>query len=183
MLDLSGKTPAEARAALEAAGFVVVSGEENVDDLCGEGEDHAMTRQGGICKQTPMAGTAIDAGAVRLRYTIEHDAYEHGGDGGANPWRRMPDVTGKPLSEADRVLASAQLGLARHFELVDAGDACAAEVVCEQYPRARERMFVKRPGRLYVGSARAAPPPSAAATPPQPPAAASQPTAKPDTYF
>ena len=186
MPDLTGKTPAQALELLRAAGIVVASADENVDDLCGEGPNHEMTPQGASCKQVPMPGADANANGVRLRYTMEHDAYEYGGVGGPSPWRRMPDVTGKPLAEATTILARAQLPVAEHFEVIEVrDDACAAATVCEQSPLPRIRKALARRGRLYVGAARA---PSTVDAPSQtpassPPAAATQPSASPDTYF
>lgn len=185
MPDLTGKTPAQAIELLRAAGIVVASADENVDDLCGEGPNHEMTPQGAICKQVPMPGADANANGVRLRYTMEHDAYEYGGVGGPSPWRRMPDVTGKPLAEATAILARAQLPVAEHFEVIEMrDDACAAATVCEQSPLPRIRKALARRGRLYVGAARAPATADGPAPPPaSPPASATQPTATPDTFF
>lgn len=185
MPDLTGKTPTQAIELLRAAGIVVASADENVDDLCGEGPNHEMTPQGAICKQVPMPGADANANGVRLRYTMEHDAYEYGGVGGPSPWRRMPDVTGKSLAEAQAILTRAQLPIAEHFEVIEVrDDACATATICEQSPLPRIRKALARRGRLYVGAARA---PSTADAPPaspaSPPASATQPTATPDTFF
>ena len=107
MPDVRGKTPAEAEAMLRSAGFTVKDSTEQVDDLCGEGEDHAMAKQGTICKQRPEVGATTYGGTVRLAYTIEHDAWDGGGTG-QGAWRRVPDVVGKPLDVARTLLARAR---------------------------------------------------------------------------
>ncbi len=185
MPDLTGKTVAEADALLREQGFTIVAAEEQKDDLCGETEDHVMVAQGTICKQRPMPGAQTAARSLRLTYTIEHERYE-GGDQ-PTPWRRMPDLVGKPLDVARTLLARNQLSLDQHFELRDSTD-CAAETVCSTSPPALSRKMLRTRGVLHVGVARPAPPPTdtdapptptpGPGTPPPPP-----PPAKPDTYF
>lgn len=185
MPDVRGKTPAEAEALLRSAGFTVASTTEQTEDLCGEGEDHQMARQGTICKQRPEAGATTYGGTVRLTYTLEHDAWE-GGSNGPGEWRRVPDVVGKPLDVARTLLARAQLPIETSFEVIEVVEpGCAARTICKISPGPKQRKQVRMQGRLYVGLPQpvAAPPPTVDPTDPTPPATTPPPAAKPDTYF
>ena len=180
MPNLFGRTPAEAATLLRQAGFVVVSAEERDGD-CGEGGDHVMAPKGAICAQSPVADIDTDPREVRLKYTLERDAFDHGGVGDA-AWRRMPGLVGMSLPDAQAALARAQLPADRYFDVVD-NDRCRPGIVCEQSPAPKDRMRLAGRGRLVVGAASpAGPPPSAQPTPPAQPAPAPQPTT-PDTYF
>lgn len=182
MPDLFGRTPVEAAALLRQAGFVVVSAEERSGD-CGEGADHVMAPQGAICTQSPAADIDTDPREVRLKYTLERDAFDHGGVGD-RAWRRMPGVVGMSLPDARAALARAQLPVDQFFDVVATSDGrCRAGVVCEQSPGPKDRMRLAAQGRLVVGAATAgAPPPAGPPAQPAQPAPASQP-ATPDTYF
>lgn len=182
MPNLFGRTPAEAATLLRQAGFVVVSAEERDGD-CGEGGDHVMAPKGAICAQSPVADIDTDPREVRLKYTLERDAFDHGGVGDA-AWRRMPGLVGMSLPDAQAALARAQLPADRYFDVVVAdNERCRPGIVCEQSPAPKDRMRLAGRGRLVVGAASPeGPPPSAQPTPPAQPAPAPQPTT-PDTYF
>lgn len=171
--DLTGKTAAEADAALRAAGFTF--DRVAIDDhLCSVADETKMAPQDTVCEQRPPAGSESGPRLIAPTVTIEHDTYEHGGVGGPSEWRRMPDLVGKPLDVARTVLARANLPLADHFELVEiAADDCQPEQVCTTEPAASTRKVLARKGRLYVGKARA---------PATQPAQPTTPTTG-DTYF
>lgn len=181
MPNLFGRTPSEAATLLKNAGFVVVSAEERTDDECSEGADHAMAPQGAICDQSPPPEIDTDPREVRLKYTLEHDAFDHGGTGDA-AWRRMPAVVGMSLADARAALTRAKLPADQFFDIVDArdDDRCRPGVVCEQSPAPKDRMRLASHGRLVVG---ASTPGTPAAPAPGQPAPASQPSSTPDTYF
>ena len=156
--DLTGKTAAEAEAALRAAGFTFQRLELD-DHQCSVADDTKMVPKDTVCAQRPAAGAETGPRLSSPTVTIERDSYDHGGVGGSNEWRRMPDLVGKPIDVARTILARASLPVADQFEIAeDSSDACQPDQVCSTEPAANARKVLARKGRLYVGKARAAAP-------------------------
>lgn len=149
MPDLRGMTESQATAALRAAGFADVHVQVMEDTYtCEYDDDTKMLPQGQICEQKPSAGTRVSLAKLRAQIVIEHDTYEHGGET-TQEWRRMPDLVGKPLAEAQAILAAK--GFKDDEFTIEEDASCARGTVCETAPKALVRKTVSYPGRLSVG--------------------------------
>lgn len=140
--DLTGKTEREAKELLAAAGFQEIAMEVMApryecayDVIVDEPSD--MVAQGTICNQDPAGGGRLRAERLSIRVVIEHDTFEQGGLA-TGEWRRMPDVLGMSLAEAQTVLASKGFG-PDEFAVEDYTHSCPRSKVCETVPAAGKR--------------------------------------------
>jgi len=127
--DLTGQEVADARETLEAAGLTAeVTREESEDE-----------EPGTVLRQTPRAGSTVDAGsAVALVVAEEPEQVE------------VPDVTGRDATEASSALAAA--GLEANVEEVDVDRPSQDGVVQRQNPRPGTRLDRGRRVTITVGS-------------------------------
>ncbi|MBE7447714.1 MAG: PASTA domain-containing protein [Kofleriaceae bacterium] len=147
--DLTGKTEAEAEAALRAAGFTGATLEIMPDRfLCEYDDDAKMVAQGQICNQDPQAGARRLETRAPIKVVIERDTFEAGGAGTTSEWRRMPQVVGLPVEAAQALLA--EKGFGPDEFIVEDGHTCAAGTVCETRPEAGKRKQLVFKGRLGV---------------------------------
>lgn len=127
--DLTGQDVADARETLESAGLTAeVTREESEDE-----------EPGTVLRQTPRAGSTVDAGsAVALVVAEEPEQVQ------------VPDVTGRDATEASSALAAA--GLEANVEEVDVDRPSQDGVVQRQTPRPGTRIDRGRRVTITVGS-------------------------------
>lgn len=147
--DLTGKTEVEAKKLLTEAGFQQVEMEvmEPRYECVYDKVVHApsdMVPVDTICNQDPEPGGRVRAEKFAIQVVIEHDTFERGGLA-TSEWRRMPDVLGMSLTEAQGLLASKGFG-ADEFEVEDYTHSCPSMKVCETVPPAGNRKRKDTPG-------------------------------------
>jgi hypothetical protein len=146
-----GLTPEKATAQLVALGFKEDVLEMPPDFGCSyEDERKDIVPVGTICNQQRDEGEILMSNA-KLRVVIEYDTWEHGGVKAENEWRRMPDLVGKSLAEAQALLRSKGFG-DDEFLVGEARYNCGKGMVCDQRPAVDARKYANMQGELNVGN-------------------------------
>ena len=176
MPDLHGKTPDEALAALKAAGFDPRTLEENTTRYTCDYDVQPTYRLFTICGHQPAAGQTVSSRAM-VRFTLERSQGDRGEIGTEFEYVLMPDVFGKPLDEATKILASVGLPVEKHFDVKVASPAerCEPELVCYTSPGRKLQKRLTTRGTITLGP-KASPKPPLSPSKPAEPTQPSQPT-------
>jgi len=144
MIDVTGKSSADAEAAVRAAGITAsVYVEDNrVCDVPGVEELH-------VCYTSPRAGQASSTTipvTLYLRHKETKTFY-------------MPDVRGKTVDEAKQIL----IGLGQEpnrflIEEARGADGCQPARICRQSPEPGRQQWVSQAAWLWIGPAQSKPP-------------------------
>jgi beta-lactam-binding protein with PASTA domain len=148
---LYGMTEGEAKTALTEAGFKDPKLEVREANFECEYENKVesqddMLAVGKICGQDPAPDVRLNAKNLTMKVTIERDTWEHGGVENVE-WRRMPNLEGMNVTEAQALLASKGFG-ADEFELEKHPGGCEENTVCETLPPAGQRKRKDSPGTI-----------------------------------
>jgi hypothetical protein len=147
--DLRGASSGEAEGLLKKAGFIAPVVEERPPNYgCAYDNEKDILPVDSICEQDPGKGAMRAVNGLKIKITVEHDTFEHGGVESGHEWRRMPNLEGMPLAEALALLADKGFG-ETEFEIKSGS--CDKEIVCDTIPDGGQRKRSDTPGTLRVG--------------------------------